>query len=70
MVWIQGFNKIIDCEGVLYQIGFLPFILIMLLLIIFNILILLISFRENISELNNSLENINNIDVLSDLNNR
>jgi len=53
-----------------YQIGFLPFILIMLLLIIFNILILLISFRENISELNNSLENINNIDVLSDLNDR
>jgi glycosyltransferase involved in cell wall biosynthesis len=53
-----------------YQIGFLPFILIMLLLIIFNILILLISFRENISELNNSLENINNIDVLSELNDR
>ena len=53
-----------------YQIGFLPFILIMLLLIIFNILILLISFRENISELNNSLENIDNIEVLGDLNDR
>ena len=53
-----------------YQIGFLPFILIMLLLIIFNILILLISFRENISELNNSLENISSIDVLSDLSSR
>ena len=53
-----------------YQVGFLPFIIIMLLLCIFNILILLISFRENISELNNSLENIDNIEILSDLNSR
>jgi len=53
-----------------HQIGFLSFAFIMILLIIFNILILLISFRENTSELKNSLNNINNIDVLSDLNNR
>ena len=53
-----------------HQIGFLPFTLIIFLLIIFNILILLISLRENISELKNSLNNINNIDVLSELNNR
>ena len=53
-----------------HQIGLLPFTLIIFLLIIFNILILLISLRENISELKNSLNNINNIDVLSELNNR
>ena len=53
-----------------YQVGLLPFVLIIFLLCIFNALILLISFRENISELNNSLENINNIDALSDLNSR
>ena len=53
-----------------YQIGFLPFILIMLFLIIFNFFILLISYRENIKELKNSLNNINNIDFLSDFNNR
>jgi Glycosyl transferase family 2. len=53
-----------------HQIGFLFFILIALSLFIFNTLILLTSFRENISELNNSLENINNIDVLSDFNSR
>ena len=53
-----------------HQIGLLPFTLIIFLLIIFNILIFLISLRENISKLKNSLNNINNIDVLSDLNNR
>ena len=53
-----------------YQVGLLPFVLIIFLLCIFNALILLISFRENISELNNSLENINNLDVLSDFNSR
>ena len=47
-----------------YQVGLLPFVLIIFLLCIFNALILLISFRENISELNNSLENINNIENL------
>ena len=37
---------------------------------IFLLLILKVSSRENIEELNNSLENIGSIDVLSDLNNR
>ena len=39
-----------------------------LAILIFLFLILKISSRENISELNNSLENINNIDVLNDPN--
>ena len=38
--------------------------------LIFLLLILKISSRENIEELNNSLENIGSIDVLSDLNGR
>jgi hypothetical protein len=38
--------------------------------LIFLILILKISSRENIEELNNSLENIVSIDVLSNLNSR
>ena len=41
-----------------------------LVVLIFLILILKVSSRENIEELNNSLENIGSIDVLSDLNNR
>ena len=41
-----------------------------LIVIIFLFLVLKISSRENIEELNNSLENIHSIDVLSDLNNR
>ena len=40
------------------------------IILIFLFLILKVSSRENIEALNNSLENINNIDVLSDLNNR
>ena len=39
-----------------------------LILLIFLLLILKVSSRENIEELNNSLENIGSIDVLSDLN--
>ena len=41
-----------------------------LIIIIFLILISKISLRENIGELNNSLENIVNIDILSDFNGR
>ena len=41
-----------------------------LILLIFLLLILKVSSRENIEELNNSLENIGSIDVLSDLNGR
>ena len=41
-----------------------------LIIIIFVILIFKVSFRANIDELNNSLENIVNIDVLSDFNSR
>ena len=41
-----------------------------LIIIIFLILISKISLRENIGELNNSLENIVNIDILSDFNDR
>ena len=41
-----------------------------LALIIFLFLILKISSRENIDELNNSLENVSNIDILSSLNSR
>ena len=41
-----------------------------LAVIVFLFLILKTSFRENIEELNNSLENISSIDVLSNLNNR
>ena len=41
-----------------------------LIILIFLLLIIKVSFRENIEELNNSLENIDSIDVLSDLNNR
>ena len=37
-------------------------------LIVFLLLIIKVSFRENILELNNSLENIGSIDVLNDLN--
>jgi len=40
------------------------------IILIFLFLIFKVSSRENIEALNNSLENINNIDVLSDLNNR
>ena len=40
------------------------------IIIIFLLLILKVSSRENIEELNNSLENIGTIDVLSDLNGR
>ncbi len=40
------------------------------IIIIFLLLILKVSSRENIEELNNSLENISSIDVLSDLNGR
>jgi hypothetical protein len=39
-----------------------------LIVFIFLLLILKVSSRENIEELNNSLENIGSIDVLSDLN--
>ena len=41
-----------------------------LAVLIFLLLILKVSFRENIEELNNSLENIVSIDVLSNLNGR
>ena len=41
-----------------------------LAILIFLLLILKVSFRENIEELNNSLENIDSIDVLNDLNSR
>ena len=41
-----------------------------LAVLIFLLLILKVSSRENIKELNNSLENIGSIDVLSDLNGR
>ena len=41
-----------------------------LAVLIFLLLILKVSSRENIEELNNSLENIGSIDVLSDLNGR
>ena len=41
-----------------------------LAILIFLVLILKISSRENIEELNNSLENISSIDVLSDLSSR
>jgi len=41
-----------------------------LAILIFLFLILKVSSRENIEELNNSLENIGSIDVLSDLNSR
>ena len=41
-----------------------------LAIVIFLLLIFKVSFRENIEELNNSLENIGSIDVLSDLNDR
>jgi len=41
-----------------------------LAIVIFLLLIFKVSFRENIEELNNSLENIGSIDVLSDLNAR
>ena len=41
-----------------------------LVVLIFLLLILKVSSRENIEELNNSLENISSIDVLSDLNSR
>lgn len=41
-----------------------------LIIFIFLLLIIKVSFRENIEELNNSLENIGSIDVLSDLNSR
>jgi hypothetical protein len=41
-----------------------------LAIVIFLLLIFKVSFRENIEELNNSLENIGSIDVLSDLNGR
>ena len=41
-----------------------------LVVLIFLLLILKVSSRENIEELNNSLENISSIDVLSNLNNR
>ena len=41
-----------------------------LIVLIFLLLIIKVSFRENIEELNNSLENIDSIDVLSDLNSR
>jgi len=41
-----------------------------LIILIFLLLIIKVSFRENIEELNNSLENIDSIDVLSDLNSR
>ena len=41
-----------------------------LAVLIFLLLILKVSSRENIEELNNSLENISNIDVLGDLNSR
>ena len=40
------------------------------IILIFLFLILKVSSRENIEALNNSLENFDNIDVLSDLNNR
>jgi len=41
-----------------------------LIVFVFLFFIFKISFRENIEELNNCLENINTIDVLSDLDNR
>ena len=41
-----------------------------LIIFIFLLLIIKVSFRENIEELNYSLENIGSIDVLSDLNSR
>ena len=41
-----------------------------LVVLIFLLLIFKVSSRENIEELNNSLENIGSIDVLSDLNGR
>ena len=41
-----------------------------LVIIIFLLLIFKVSSRENIEELNNSLENIGSIEVLSDLNSR
>ena len=41
-----------------------------LAIVIFLLLIFKVSFREDIEELNNSLENIGSIDVLSDLNDR
>ena len=40
------------------------------IIFIFAFIILKVSSRENIEELNNSLDNINNIDVLRDSNNR
>ena len=41
-----------------------------LIILIFLVLILKVSSRENIEELNDSLKNIDSIDILSDLNNR
>ena len=42
----------------------------LLAMLVFLLLIFKVSSRENIEELNNSLENIGNIDVLGDLNSR
>ena len=53
-------------SGNLSIITFFP----VLFVVIFLFLILKTSSRENIDELNNSLKNIDSVDVLSDLNNR
>ena len=76
---IAVFKKSVIIRSVLFSIVYLFFIsnnfsIIALLpafaILIFLVLILKISSRENIEELNNSLKNISSIDVLSDLNSR
>ena len=76
---IAVFKRSVIIRSVLFSIVYLFFIsnnfsIITLLpafaILIFLVLILKISSRENIEELNNSLENISSIDVLSDLSSR
>jgi hypothetical protein len=76
---IAVFKNVVIIRSVLFLFIYLFFVLNsfsiitlfpVFIIIIFLLLILKVSSRENIEELNNSLENIGTIDVLSDLNGR
>ena len=76
---IAVFRGVVIIRSVLFLFIYLFFVLNslsiitlfpVLILLIFLLLIFKVSSRENIEELNNSLENIGNIDVLSNLNSR
>ena len=76
---IAVFKKSVIVRSVLFLIFYLFFVssnlsivtlFPVLIIFIFLFLIFKVSSRENIEALNNSLENISSIDVLSDLNNR